>query len=444
MKNIKLYADESAYVADSTNRTSVAGHVASHVTSTNSSHYDGKNLLLPLKAAEIGDAIVFDCTDSMIKVLRHGTINKSSLPTTIILGSVVVDIEGATKYGIGLKWLANKKWAEAHKYFLTGFDLINGGTVTLTFTGVYVKGDKTITYDAGTTLDAILALFKTSVTSYCYICGGGIVIPLSDYGKTTCVLTSSSPALTLSEILPDWQATSLDTIFTQLGETDYVGKIEENGLLRLSGSTSYVASICPSLFKSYFTGNGSTGTNYSEANTWPLKEASFNTTDNPTLVAKYGDYDTYLKSFKVDTITGRSQMKNRDYKTPNDILAAHTYPDPDGTVYPVFPAVYSMRNYGIATDGYTTGFEQGNWFAPTVWLLYKLYSNIKDDMTDVINETLRALAVDVINPKASVPWSCQVYDSNSALDYYSANGALGINNRDNTYRCRPFVAFQTT
>jgi hypothetical protein len=444
MNNIKKYTDEAAFTADASTRSNQAGHVISHVVATGNNYYEGKNLLLPLKAAEIGDVIVFDCVDSQIKVLKHGTINSSSLPSTLILGCVVVVIEGNTKYGIALRFLTSQPWAERHKYYITGFDLTNGGNVTLTFTGVYIKGDKTITYDAGTTLDSILDLFKTTVTTRCYISNGGIVIPLADYAKTTCVLTSSSPELTLTEVLPDWESTSLDTIFTQLGKTEKVGLLEETGYLRKNGTISYVASVFPSIFKSYFTNGGQSTANYSESDPWPLKESAFNTTDNPTLVAKYGDYDTYLKSLMVVKLSGRGQFHNREYKIYNDGLASELYSDPDGSSLPVFPAVYSMRHYGIVTEGFTTGFEDGNWYAPDCWLLYQMLSNLAEDMSDDINVTLRAIGADVINPRLFTPWTCQVYDTNSAVRYYPGYGALYYSYRFNTSHCRPFAAFEAT
>ena len=85
MKYINKYADLAAYTAD-TNRPTEAKTVSKVAQSL---RYEGKNIVVDKKYCAVGDLVVFDKSDSTIKVVKLDTLNTATLGSNYVIGGVV-------------------------------------------------------------------------------------------------------------------------------------------------------------------------------------------------------------------------------------------------------------------------------------------------------------------------------------------------------------------
>ena len=167
MSQINKYADKAAYESDTARLRTLSSE--SYIENDGVLLYDGVNAVIPKSAAGVGDLVVFDKTEGVLKFIKGATLVADKMPAELVPAGVVygrhgdkvriVSLENATFNGSD-----EMRWANSYEVALSGFDLAAGGTAVLTFgTGIY-KVDLPLTWGAGAKLSDIHAQINSFVT----------------------------------------------------------------------------------------------------------------------------------------------------------------------------------------------------------------------------------------------------------------------------------------
>ena len=439
MRNIRKYDTLTEYEADAAAIAAVSGSVVSAVTDTGIK-YDGKNLMAPLSAAQEADIVVFDKDELDYKVVKFGTYDSATFPGKYVIGGVVFAREGDVVKIMAKDKLANARYAQGYKVKLTGFNFATGGSFDISLIDRETKSG-TISYNTSATLGSIAASINalahsrfSAVASETYNC---ITIEHNDYSAPTITISNSSPAITMTELAGKYQTTYVDTILDN-------GIIKPGSIVRNKGLSTYYAGGNFAKFKAYYSVSGATDVGLSETSSSILRQSAFNVTDNPVLYAKYGgDYDAYLMSEMLSWPCGRGIIRQFDSQLMTYALAAKTWVDFDGTIRPAYPSAAAHAAYGIATEGYTTGFEPGKWCCGSV---YDLWLTIRDRNlagNDDVNLSLSAVG-GTKHLVSDYYWSCCEYNSYGSWFYYGGNGYMGYGNKCYSFSGRPLLALKIT
>lgn len=438
MDNIRIYNTLADYQSDAAAIAAMSGSVVSAVIDGTGVKYNGKNVVVPLSAAQPDDIILFDTVELKYKALKYGTYKSSTFPSRYIIGGVVYERLGDIVTIMAKDKTASLRYAQGYKVKLTGFDFSTGGSFGISFTGRATQSG-TITYTSTDTLTTVAAMinalaedFFNAVASDTYNC---ITIEHNDYYNPTITISAASPTITMTELASKYQTTLVDSI---LGN----GLIKPYTILRNKGINSYYAGSNYEKFRSYYAASGASTTGLSESSSDILKESAFNATDNPAIYNKYaGNYSVYLRSEMLAWPTGRGVMRQFNSKAMSDSLAAKTWTDIDGTVKPAYLAAYDHKAYGITTLGVTTGFEPGNWYMGSV---YDLHMSIKDrniSGTDRLNLSIAAVGGTKHLP-SDYYWSCCEYSSNNAWIFTGDGGLMNNYIKYTTCPGRPLLALR--
>jgi len=403
--------------------------------------YDGENPFAPLSAAQEADIVVYDKDELTHKVVKKGTYDSATFPSArYVIGGVVYAREGDVVNIMAKDKLDNARYAQGYKVKLTGFNFATGGSFDISLADRGTKSG-TISYTTSDTLGSIAAAINalahsrfSAVASETYNC---ITIEHNDYSVPTITISNSSPAITMTELAGKYQTTLADSI---LGN----GIIKPDTIIRTKGlSTSYAGGNVAK-FKAYYSASGATNVGLSESSSLILRQSAFNMTDNPVLYAKYGgDYDAYLMSEMLAWPCGRGIIRQFDSQLMTYALAAKTWVDVDGTIKPAYPSAAAHAAYGIAADGYTTGFEAGNWHCGSV---YDLYLTIKDRNlagNDDVNLALAAVG-GTKHLVSDYYWSCCECHSNGSWYYRGNLGSMKNNYKYGSSSGRPLLALKIT
>ena len=439
MDNIRKYDTLAEYQADAAAIAALSGSVVSAIIGTGIK-YDGKNVVLPLSAAQPDDIILFDTIELKYKALKYGTYKSSTFPSRYIIGGVVYERLGDVVKIMAKDKTASLRYAQGYKVKLTGFDFSTGGSFDISLIDRETKSG-TINYTTSDTFGSVATAINalahsrfSAVASETYNC---ITIEHNDYSVPTITISNSSPAITMTELAGKYQTTLADSI---LGN----GLIKPSTILRNKGITSSYAGSHYEKFRSYYAASGVSTVGLSESSSDILKESAFNTTDNPAIYNKYaGNYSAYIQSEMLAWPTGRGVMRQFNSKAMSDSLAAKTWTDIDGTVKPAYLAAYAHKAYGITTPGVTTGFESGNWYMGSA---YDLYMSIKDrniSGTDRLNLSIAAIGGTKHLP-SDYYWSCCEYSSSYAWFFTGYSGRMNRDTKNSTYAGRPLLALRVT
>ncbi len=439
MDNIRLYNTKAAYDADAASRASTAGSVVSSVDDGTGAKYDGKNVIVPLKAAQVADVVVFDKTDSQHKVIKSGTYHAGSfLSDRFVIGGVVYDVTASEVFVMAKDRLAGARYAQGYKVKLSGLNFSAGGTFKITLEDrETVSG--TINFTSSDTLATVTAAINalgharfSAVAHAAYNC---ITIEHNDYSGPTVTLSGSSAGIAVSELAAKFQTTYVDTI---LGD----GVVKPASIIRWKGLSTYFAGANFEKFLQYYSASGSADAGLSETSASILKQSAFNSSDNPVLFAKYdGDYNAYMMSEMLQWPVGRGVMRQFNSREMTYALAAKTWTDVDGSVKPAYPSAASHAAYGIVTAGHVTGFEPGCWHCGSVYDFYLTIKDRKLNYSDDVNLSLSAIGGTVHNPGAN-HWTCCEYSSYNGWIYYGSNGNMNHYNKYISLYGRPLLALK--
>ncbi len=439
MRNIRKYDTLTEYEADAAAIAAVSGSVVSAVTDTGIK-YDGKNLMAPLSAAQEADIVVFDKDELDYKVVKFGTYDSATFPGKYVIGGVVFAREGDVVKIMAKDKLGSARYAQGYKVKLTGFNFATGGSFDISLIDRETKSG-TISYTTSDTLGsiaaAINALGHTRFSAVAHSAYNCITIEHNDYSTPTITVSDSMPVITMTELAGKYQTT-------------YVGTILENGIIkpdtivRTKGlSTSYAGGNFAK-FKAYYSVSGATDVGLSEASSSILRQSAYNVTDNPVLYSKYGgDYDAYLMSEMLAWPCGRGIIRQFDSQLMTYALAAKTWVDVDGTIKPAYPSAAAHAAYGIATEGYITGFEPGKWCCGSVYALWLTIRDRNLAGNDDVNLSLSAVG-GTKHLVSDYYWSCCEYNSGISWCYYGDCGLMTSLTKYYSYSGRPLLALKIT
>lgn len=440
MDNIRIYNTLADYQSDAAAIAALSGSVVSAIMDGTGIKYDGKNVVVPLSAAQPDDIILFDTIELKYKALKYGTYKSSTFPSRYIIGGVVYERLGDIVTIMAKDKTASLRYAQGYKVKLTGFDFSTGGSFGISFTGRATQSG-TVTYTSADTLTTVAAMinalaedFFNAVPCDTYNC---ITIEHNDYYHPTITISAASPTITMTELAGKYQTTLVDSIIGN-------GLIKPFSIMRNKGLMTSYAGAHYEKFRSYYAASGVSTAGLSESSSDILKESAFNATDNPAIYNKYaGNYSAYIRSEMLAWPTGRGVMRQFNSKAMSDSLAAKTWTDIDGTVKPAYLAAYAHKAYGITTPGVTTGFEPGSWYMGSV---YDLHMSIKDrniSGTDRLNLSIAAIGGTKHLP-SDYYWSCCEYSSFNAWVFHGYYGNMSYRNKSTTFPGRPLLALRVT
>ena len=165
-----------------------------------------------------------------------------------------------------------------------------------------------------------------------------------------------------------------------------------------------------------------------------LNLTDFNGTSYPAVKEYYGDYETYMEAMlmKWPSETGSQSAFAGTGHDIGLVLGTHTHKNLAGeTVYTFTSNRYS---YTRATEGTrkSDGLGDGSWYLPDVVDAFNVFSKMKDDGTDAINDSLSAISS---RRALSVSrWCCSRYINYGSWFMYS-RGYFGTSSFGNSYRC---------
>lgn len=441
MNNIRHYNDKAAYDAEASSRAGATGSVISNVVDGTGIKYDGKNVIAPLSSSQPGDIVVYDKVDLAHKVIKVGTYHVASfLSDRFVVGGVVYAVEGNTVMVMAKDKLDSARYAQGYKVKLTGFNFSVGGSFTITLADRETQSG-TINYTTSDTLETVAAAINTlghtrfsAVAHSAYNC---ITIEHNDYSTPTITVSDSMPVITMTELAGKYQTTYVDTILEN-------GIIKPDTIIRTKGlSTSYAGGNFAK-FKAYYSASGATDVGLSEASSSILRQSAYNVTDNPVLYSKYGgDYDAYFMSEMLAWPCGRGIIRQFDSQLMTYALAAKTWVDVDGTIKLAYPSAAAHAAYGIATEGYITGFEPGKWCCGSVYALWLTIRDRNLAGNDDVNLSLSAVG-GTKHLVSDYYWSCCEYNSYFSWYYYGYIGSMHYNPKYFSCSGRPLLALKIT
>ena len=443
MKYINKYADLAAYTAD-TNRPTEAKTVSKVAQNL---RYEGKNIIVDKKYCAVGDVMVYDKTDNIIKAVKLDTLNTATLGSNFVIGGVVFYRDEKIANAVALNYAASAPWGAPYRVKIEGFDFTTGGSFTITVnstaTGVimYTASD-TLTTVATSMMAALQAVGFTAATGWSCTAQAAqncIVVQQSWYTPNVTIFTITDGDSKISRtILTGNYQTALSGITTPYGS-----------IRRNDGVDTSYAGCNLEKFILYYSTNGSDLTAQPVGANNIIKESRFNSADNPLLVAAYSTYRNYMQAKMLQYPFYKGAIRDDAGKISTAALAAVMYTDHDGIQKPAYPAAYNAFSYGIATAGYTTGFEAGNWYMESVRLTNILMKDISYDLSgitganaDPVNRSIFAAGGAMISV-AGYPWTSTESSGNDAWIYYGHGGYVGNGNgKDGAGNVRPVTAFQ--
>lgn len=442
MKSINNYLTKAAYVADTNRETNKS--TVSNVADGTGVIYDGKNVLVEKPGAGIGDIAVYDTAVSDVRFIKFGTYNAATLPASItILGVVYYRTENRVNI-VSKNNQASARWAEGYKVKLAGFDFVNGGSFTIT---VNATTTAPITYTSADTLTTIATAIAATLTNAGFTSATGWTITADNVNNCIAIVRHYYTPAIITFSVTDAATKVIATIITP---KDYQCTL--SGLLTVysnitrvdGGISSWAGANYPKFYSYYYT-NGGTTTNQALKAIDPVKFTVFNVTDNPILVAYYGvgetGYAAYIKDKILRYPFSKGSIIDDNGQSNTNLLAPVMYTDIDGTSKPAYPAAYNAKQFGITINGYTTGFEVGNWWLPSVREMYLLIKDALLDNSDIVNKTLTAISGDKVLASGYYPWTSTEYNSTNAWLYNGNYGSLDIVFKFITLNVRAVTSF---
>ena len=129
MSQINKYPNRAAYEADDSRLKTQSA--VSYVEDDGELIYDGVNVVVGKDAAGVGDLVVFDKTDGVLKFIKGATLVAEKMPSALVPAGVVygrrgdkvriVSLDNATYNGS-----MSIQWAAPYEVALSGFDLAAG------------------------------------------------------------------------------------------------------------------------------------------------------------------------------------------------------------------------------------------------------------------------------------------------------------------------------
>ena len=193
---------------------------------------------------------------------------------------------------------------------------------------------------------------------------------------------------------------------------------DRNTLLRNNGSNVYYAGWNKERLIEWFSNpsNSSIEPSNNPNGSGLLNLTDFNGTSYPAVKEYYGDYETYMEAMlmKWPSETGSQSAFAGTGHDIGLVLGTHTHKNLAGETVYTFPA--NRYSYTRATEGTrkSDGLGDGSWYLPDIVDAFKVFSKMKVDGTDVINDSLSVISARRVWSVSR--WCCsRSYTNNSWL-----------------------------
>lgn len=451
MSQINKYADKAAYESDTARLRTLSSE--SYIENDGVLLYDGVNAVVPKSAAGVGDLVVFDKTEGVLKFIKGATLVADKMPAELVPAGVVYGRHGDKVRIVSLEnaifdGSTSIQRAAPYEVALWGFDLAAGGTIVLKLGSDPAAAEVSIAYTAGATLadvaSAINAKLKGGTPNYSSADYGGWAATAADnfvvMGSNTynasraaiAVVGGCQIARTPEDI--NYQTTLTGVLIE--GSTEYVR--------RNNGVDSSFADCNPEKFLQYYSANGTNTTGIKPGSSTIIRESAFTEEANPELVAAYPTYRDYLFGEHLLQYPAAYGALLRDGKANTHLIGGLRFVDIHGESVPRYPAAAAALDYGVTVEGATTGLEAGAWWLPSVDEVYLLMHDrvltSADRESDPVNRTLSRLGKTTCYGSGYYPWTSCEYNSGNAFIYNGYAGYVGNSNKYNALAVRTVSA----
>lgn len=438
MSQINKYADKAAYEADTTRLKTLSSE--SYIENDGVLLYDGVNTVVRKSAAGVGDLVVFDKTDRVLKFIKGATLVAEKIPSALVPVGVVygrhgdkvriVSLDNATYNGS-----MSIQWAAPYEVALSGFDLAAGGTFTL---HIYVS-DLEFTYPAGATLASIAAQINANTTI------------TSTYGwaatvdsDTRIIMSSNtwSPSYATIGVVNGCQITRTpEDVDYQTALTGVLIEGANDYIRRKNGVNESFAGCNPERFLQYYSVNGTDTTGIKPGSSTIIRESAFTEEANPELVAAYPTYRDYLFGEHLAEYPSAYGTMVRDGKANTAKIGGLQFVDIHGESVLRYPAAAAALDYGVTVEGATTGLEAGAWWLPSAEEAYILMRDrvltAADVAKDPVNLSLTRLGkATCYGAGYDFKTSCE-RGANSSFMYNGLAGYIGYQYKTDKASVRP-------
>lgn len=456
-KHIFKYADNAAYVADTTRPA--GENVASAID--NMAKHDAVNVIIDFdsQGKTKGDAAYRDVLLHKNVVIKGDTLNVAKLDTTRYK-NLNSTYEGHI-YGRDV-WLddrqsASEPFATGDEWKLSGFDLSQAGSAEVTFkyysgSGDYVK-NLVLSWAAGDNIASIRAQISsaTGIKTYCF----PFAIDDASFGVTINGYASNIGLILVSGNI------EIERTYQGYQYRNYPNlPVDSNAQLnRNTVENSTMPRVQYEKAEEYWASSGTTPTAQMVLNQIPATRTAFKTSEfcsdmrdmfcvdpaNPT-DADYTKYVTTAinKYFGFRYPTTRStnyKFAFGDNSDNNRTLALVSHVRSDGTTIYDFPNAHSAHLLGTTIDGEVTGFEPGTGHLGGLAEAALLYQSILKAKTDPINVTIGKKGGTQVSYNTTTRLAFQS-DSDGAWLFNGSYGYLNYgNSRLIAYPARVFRAF---
>ena len=188
---------------------------------------------------------------------------------------------------------------------------------------------------------------------------------------------------------------------------------DRSTLLRNNGSNVYYAGWNKERLIEWFSdpSNASISPTNDPNGAGLLNLTDFNGTSYPAVKEYYGDYETYMEAMmmKWPSETGSQAAFAGTGKNIGLVLGTHTHKNLSGETVYTFPA--NRYSYTRATEATrkSDALGDGGWYLPDVVDSFKVFSKMKVDGTDAINDSLSVISAR--RPLDVSRWCCSRYSN---------------------------------
>lgn len=438
MSQINKYADKAAYESDTARLRTLSSE--SYIENDGVLLYDGVNAVVPKSAAGVGDLVVFDKTEGVLKFIKGATLVTEKIPPQLIPVAVVYARQGGRVLIVSLRNAASGVcWAYSYEVALSGFELSAGGTFTLR---IY-NTDHAFTYAPGATLADIAAQINADEkikntygwTASVDEAGARIVMSINTWSSNYVLINVTNGC----QITYPRENVSYQTTLTGI-----LIKGTREEIRRKNGVNSNMAGGVLDQFAEYYSERGQAATGQKPGSGIVIRESVFTEADNPELVAAYPTYRDYLFGEHLLQYPAAYGALLRDGKANTHLIGGLRSVDIHGESVPRYPAAAAALDYGVTVEGATTGLEAGAWWLPSVDEVYLLMHDrvltSADRGSDPVNRTLSRLGKTTCYGSGYYPWTSCEYNSGNAFIYNGYAGYVGNSNKYNALAVRTVSA----
>ena len=354
---------------------------------------------------------------------------------------VVSDVDGRKLLILHKDESTDLQFANCWLFKVTGINL-DGTTNTLNMQQ-HASNDSavpagTFTDSTSTTLADFCAAFDTWLREHQTVAGASVtnwhceLMPDAD-GVDSCfiVVDTNSYQNRLTPIASGSTATATLYMWQFAGQTTDI-----KTLLRNNGSNVYYAGWNKERLIEWFSNpsNESISPTNNPNGAGLLNLTDFNGTSYPAVKEYYGDYETYMEAMmmKWPSETGSQAAFAGTGHDIGLVLGTHTHKNLSGETVYTFPANrYSYTRTTEATRK-SEGLGDGGWYLPDVVDSFKVFSKMKVDGTDAINDSLSAISA---RRAVSVARWCCSRSSNPHSWLMYPRGLFGNLSFTDRYRC---------